>query len=87
MNNMVSPEDYKHARNYTERPECRDLNLVPFNFETPEIEQARERDSRVHVDMGKEGRHWRRAAEKDKGKGPKKETSYKSRKPLVILER
>ena len=64
---LISKEDYDHARGYTERPFLEGL-LVDGEHETPEMKIKKERHSQIPHDLRKEERDWKRSRPKEKSK-------------------
>ncbi|TAQ84092.1 hypothetical protein B7494_g7576, partial [Chlorociboria aeruginascens] len=61
---LISPEDYQHAKGYTERPFC--PNLVPPGYRTPEMIRKKEKELQIHDDLQMEERQRRKANHKGK---------------------
>jgi len=61
---LISTEDHTHAVQGTERPYCE--NLYPLDYETPDMVNKKERDSRERYDVGKEDRQRRKEGKKEK---------------------
>lgn len=76
---MLSPQDFDKAMEYTEAPrytkppQPRDMKLVPLGYQTREMREKSERESRVPLDQEREDRHRARESKKGKSKHSKDE--------------